>query len=211
MSELLIATTNPGKFDQLGDALRSLGLELRNLTDYQCSDDIVVEENGKTALENAQIKATIYAQQLGVTALAMDSGLHLVGLPDEFQPGIHVRRIYGGGDYSRPSDEALLAYYSGLITGLGGKANGEWEFAVCIATPSGEVFETTLISPRSFVGKPSLRKVSGYPMESLQIDPKTGKYIAEMTHEEKGRFWQEMIGERLCAFVRGVLAQLPKE
>jgi len=211
MRELIIATTNSGKFGQLGDALRPLNLVLKSLADFQGSDVIEVEEIGKTAVENARIKATAYAQQLDVTVLAMDSGLYLVGLPDEFQPGIYVRRIYGEGNYPRPSDGELLAYYTGLVSGLGGKADGQWEFAVCIATPTGQIFETALISPRSFVCKPCLKRVSGYPMESIQIDPKTGKYIAEMTTEEKSRFWQEMIGERLCAFVQETLMQLFNE
>jgi len=206
MRELLIATTNSGKLDQLGDALRPLNLALKNIADFQGSDGIEIEENGKTAGENARIKATVYALQLDVTTLAMDSGLYLAGLPDEYQPGIYVRRIYGRGNYPRPSDEELLAHYSGLVTGLGGKVEGQWEFAVCIATPTGQISETTLISPRSFVGKPSLRRVSGYPLESLQIDTKTGKYIAEMTRKEKSQLWQELIGERLCTFVQEALA-----
>ncbi|MBA7587353.1 dITP/XTP pyrophosphatase [subsurface metagenome] len=211
MKELLIATTNSGKFSQLRDALKPLNLALKSLADIQGSDDIEIEENGKTAHENAQIKATTYAQQLSITALAMDNGLYLTGLPDEFQPGIYVRRIYGEDDYPRPSDKELLAYYSGLVTGLGGKADGHWEFAVCIATPTGQIFEATLIEPRSFVSKPSLKSVSGYPIESLQIDPKTGKYIAEMTNDEKSLFWQELIGERLCTFVQETLERLSNE
>jgi XTP/dITP diphosphohydrolase len=211
MRELLIATTNSGKFAQLRDALRPLNLALKSLADFQGSEDIEIEENGKTAGENARIKATVYAQQLEVTALAMDSGLYLAGLSDEFQPGIYVRRIYGEGDYSRPSDRELLAYYTGLVAGLGGEADGRWEEAVCIAAPGGQIMETTLISRRSFVSKPSKKRVSGYPMESLQVDPKTGKYIAEMTGDEKSLFWQELIGERLCPFVEEALARLSKE
>jgi inosine/xanthosine triphosphate pyrophosphatase family protein len=208
MKALLIATTNPGKFSQLSDALKPLDLALRSLADMQEADATEVEENGKTAQDNAQIKATAYAQQLNIITLAMDNGLYLKGLDDALQPGIYVRRIYGEGNYPRPSDIELLAYYSGLIAGLGGKANGHWEFAVCIATPTGQIFETTLIQPRGFVSKPSLKIVSGYPIESLQIDPKTGKYIAEMTNDEKSLFWQALIGEQLCTFVQETLERI---
>lgn len=211
MTELLIATTNQGKFEQLRAALGPLNLDLRNLADYPGSAGIKIEENGRNAGENAHIKATRYAEELDLTSLAMDNGLYLAGLPDELQPGIHVRRIYGGGDYPRPSDEELLAYYSGLIAGLGGEAEGKWEFAVCIAAPGGQVFAASLISPRNFVSKPSLRRIPGYPMESLQIDPRTGKYIAEMTQEEKSRLWQDLIGEQLCAFVQKAITQLTEE
>ena len=202
MEELLIATTNPGKFSQLRDALGALNLALVRPDDLRGSDGIKIEENGRTAQENARIKAATYARQLNRIALAMDNGLYLAGLVDEFQPGIYVRRIYGGGDYPRPSDREMLAYYSGLIAGLGGEADGHWEFAICIATPAGRIFETTLIEPRGFVSRPCSQIVPGYPLESLQIDPKTGKYIAEMADDEKSRFWQALIGERLCSFVR---------
>lgn len=211
MKALLIATTNPGKFSQLSDALKPLDLTLRSLADMPGADALEVEESGKTAQENARIKATAYAQQLNVVTLAMDNGLYLAGLAGAFQPGIYVRRIYGEGDYPRPSDKELLAYYAGLIAGLGGKARGHWEFAVCIATPTGQVFETTLIQPRGFVSKPSPKIVTGYPMESLQIDPTTRRYIAEMTNDEKSLFWQALIGERLCTFVQETLERISDE
>ncbi len=208
MKELVIATTNAGKFSQLGAALNPLKLALKSLSDIQGADGIEIEENGKSARENARIKATTYARQLNRTVLSMDNGLYLTGLPDEFQPGIHVRRIYGAGDYPRPSDKELLAYYSGLIAGLGGQADGCWEFAVCMATPTGQIFETTLTQPRNFVSKPGLKMVSGYPLESLQIDPKSEKYIAEMTDDEKRLYWQELIGKKLCMFVQETLERL---
>ena len=112
-----------------------------------------------------------------------------------------MRRIYGEGDYKRPSDEELLAYYSDLITSLGGKTEGHWDVAVCLVTPLGQVFETAWISERIFVSKPSQNRVVGYPLESLQIDPQSGMYIADMTNGAKRLFWQKLIGQQLCTFV----------
>lgn len=211
MPELLIATTNTGKFCQLRDALQPLDLVLKSLSDIPASDHIALAETGQTVQENARLKGLTYARQLNMTVLAMDNGLYLTGLPDELQPGMYVRRIYGDGDYPRPSDQELLAYYTGVVTGLGGQADGWWEFAVCFATPAGQMFETTVIQPRRFVSRPSFRLVPGYPLESLQIDSQTGKYIAEMTNDEKRVFWQALIGERLCKFVREALERFSKE
>ena len=93
MNELVIATTNPAKLQQMRDALEPLDLCLSSLDDYPDMDKICIQENGKTAQENARIKATTYACELNATVLSMDSSLYLVGLPDINQPGIFVRRI----------------------------------------------------------------------------------------------------------------------
>jgi inosine/xanthosine triphosphate pyrophosphatase family protein len=208
MRDLLIGTTNPGKFNQLRDALSPLNLTLRELSAFQGASSLHIEESGKTARENARIKATTYARELGIDTLAMDSGLYLAGLPEELQPGIKVRRI-GGEDHSiRATDKELLDHYSGLIAGLGGKTEGYWEFAVCITTPTGQVFESTLIEHRQFVSTPYDRIDPGYPLESLQIDPSTGNYIAEMSSSERAIFWQRLIGRRLCLFVQKTFEQL---
>jgi hypothetical protein len=91
-----------------------------------------------------------------------------------------------------------------MIERLGGTSEGYWEFAVCLANQDGDVFEHTIVSHRMFVSQPSPVVIPGYPLESLQIEPKSGKYISEMTTEEQTSFWQLMIGKELCAFVRSV-------
>ena len=133
----------------------------------------------------------------------MDNALYLDGLDGTLQPGINVRRI--PDSIGRPTDDELRDYYSKLIGGLGEKINGRWEFAVCIAKSNGDIYETTIISPRIFTAKPSANAVSGYPLESLQIEPQSGKYISDMNQEEQDRFWQEAIGTELCRFVSSVI------
>jgi len=98
----------------------------------------------------------------------------------------------------------MIEYYSKLIDSLGGKAEGYWEFGICIATPGGEYKETTIKSPRNFVSTPTTNRQAGYPLESIQIDPTTNKYIADMTQDEQDIFWQQAIGEKLLEFVKSV-------
>ncbi len=83
--------------------------------------------------------------------------------------------------------------------------NGRWEFGVCVADPDGRVWETTIISPRIFTSTRSSKVVVGYPLESLQIDPESGRYISELSEEEHATFWQCMIGSTLAAFVRTIM------
>ena len=47
----------------------------------------------------------------------MDNNLYIEGLPDEKQPGTHVRRING----KELNDEEMIEYYSKLGNEYGGK------------------------------------------------------------------------------------------
>ena len=200
MKKLIIGTANEAKVKQIRGALASMGIEVTGVAGKELLPQIV--EDGKTSLENARKKATAYAKALGEVVLSMDNGLYLDGLRDEEQPGLNVRRLPGRS--GRPSDEDLLAYYSGVINRLGGKVKGHWEFGICVANPEGRTWETTIISQRVFVGVPSPKSVPGYPLESIQTDPETGKYISEMSQEEQDFFWQKAIGKKLCEFIQSI-------
>ena len=53
------------------------------------------EETGKNAIENAYIKAKTYYDKTKIISIGMDNNLYIEGLPEEKQPGTHVRRING--------------------------------------------------------------------------------------------------------------------
>lgn len=201
MKEILFGTTNEAKIKQIRGALAPANIGVKGLTDAELAPDI--KENGKTAIENACKKAVAYAKSFGEPVFAMDNALYINGLTREKQPGLNVRRT-GGGYPERLSDEQMLEYYSQLITGLGGRVNGYWEFGMCIATPKGKTWKTVIKSLRVFVGKPSKIIIAGYPLESIQIEPVSGKYISEMTQEEQNIFWQTSIGKPLLEFVQSV-------
>jgi len=135
--------------------------------------------------------------------LSTDNALYFNDLASDKQPGLNVRRIKGR-DY-RASDEELLAYYSSLIKELGDKVNGYWEFGICLAYPDGKTQEIIIKSPRIFVSHLSPKIIEGYPLDSIQIDPETNKYISEMTLEEQSDFWQKTIGQELCSFIKDYL------
>jgi len=200
MKELLVGTTNPAKLLQIRGALGLGNIEVRGITDKSVLP--IVAEDGETACENANKKAIAYAKALNQPVLSMDNALYIDGLSPEKQPGLNVRRIEGAQD--RLTDQEMLKYYSNLISGLGGKANGYWEFGVCIATPEGRNWNKVIKSPRVFVARPSEKVVEGYPLESIQIDPVSGRYISEMTQEEQDSFWQNAIGKALLDFVLSV-------
>ena len=197
---LIVGTKNNAKIGQIKSALKSLDIDIKGLPEIDFQE---VKENGLTALENARSKAIFYSASIGLPVLSTDNALYFNDLASDKQPGLNVRRIEGQDD--RASDEELLIYYSSLIKELGDKVNGYWEFGICLAYPDGKTKEMIMKSPRIFVSQPSNSVIEGYPLDSIQIDPKTNKYISEMTQEERDNFWQKTIGQELCHFVKDYL------
>lgn len=195
--ELVFGTKNTAKIDQVQDALDGLNITVRGIHEF----GVVVpevEEDGATVVENARKKATAYAQVMGRTVFSMDNALYFDGLSDEDQPGLHVRRING---HQASTDEEMVRYYAEFLRNHEGQLGGWWEYAIALGQPDGTSVGDVITSRRQFVAEPSKVIVEGYPLESIQIDPKTGKYIAEMTLAERAKFWQDEIGEPLKAFV----------
>lgn len=197
MKEIVIGTGNPAKKKAVQSALAPLGILVKGSDDLGLALDIT--EDGSTAQENARKKSLAYARAAGQPVLSIDNALYLEGLPADEQPGINTRRVPGHA--GRASDEELLAHYAQKIGELGGRIDGYWEYAVCLATPDGRVFETTFLVYRKFVSQPGPNRVAGYPLESIQIEPESGKYIADMPEAEQDAFWQKGIGKQLCDFV----------
>ncbi|MBA3441316.1 MAG: XTP/dITP diphosphatase [Pyrinomonadaceae bacterium] len=90
-SELLIATRNTGKVQEIAAHLAGLPLRLRSLREF--ANIAEVNETGRTFAENAQIKARSYADQTGLPTLADDSGLEVDALNGA--PGIFSARYAG--------------------------------------------------------------------------------------------------------------------
>jgi hypothetical protein len=85
---------------------------------------------------------------------------------------------------------------------MGDKIDAYWRYAFALARPDGACVSFTHDTPRIFVSTPSEKRVEGYPLESLQIDPVSGKYISDMSPDEVAIFWQNSIGTSLVKFVQ---------
>ncbi len=104
MTELLIATKNGGKIKELEKMLAGLPIQLRNLNEFP--DVIEPEETGLTFTENACLKATFYARQTGIRAVADDSGLEVEIWNGA--PGIYSARYAGENASEAERIEKLL-------------------------------------------------------------------------------------------------------
>lgn len=68
-----MATTNRSKIDQIKGALSGIGVSVVGVENKDLLPE--VDENGKTALDNARKKALAYAKALGRVVLSMDNAL----------------------------------------------------------------------------------------------------------------------------------------
>ena len=116
----LLATTNKAKIRYYGTKLKDKGIDIVTLNDLNINVD--VDENGKNPIENAIIKATAYNNLSNMATIALDEGLFLENVPDNVQPGTHVRRVNG----KRLNDKEMIEYYIALVNkyGKNGKLPG---------------------------------------------------------------------------------------
>ena len=101
--QLLIATTNVGKREEILDLLKGLPLEL--VTPADISLDMDVEENGSTYLENARLKAQAFCRASQLPTLADDTGLEVQALNG--QPGLRSRRLPATREPAMPNGAAI--------------------------------------------------------------------------------------------------------
>jgi len=104
VTELLVATTNRGKFAEVETYLKHLPLKIIPL--QSLGNSPVVIEDGTTYEENALKKATTLAEYSGYLTLADDSGLEVDALNGA--PGIYSARYSGEEGDDQKNNEQLL-------------------------------------------------------------------------------------------------------
>lgn len=180
--KLLYGTGNPAKLDAMKSRLEDLGIELIGLNDL-IADGITVpnvSEDGDTPLQNARQKATAYYEAFKVPVFSCDSGLYFDNVPDEVQPGVHVRIING----KRLSDEEMMEYYAELVRQYG-KLTARYRNAICFVKDENHIYEAMEPSMESEkfiltdIPHSKVRK-RGFPLDSMSIDIKTKKYFYDL-------------------------------
>ena len=179
MLKILYGTTNKGKLQAMEKSVRQLDIEIIGLNDLNCKLPLI-EECGRTPLENAEIKARAYFEEFHIPVFSCDSGLYFDELTDEEQPGIHVRRVNG----KELNDDEMIQYYSTLAGKYGGKITGRYRNAIYFILDENHHYLSMDMSiatePFVLVTKPHVKRVEGFPLDSLSIDIETGKYYYDI-------------------------------
>lgn len=179
MKKVLFATNNPAKIKRFKDALQAHDIDLISIKDLDENDKVKLNEDGKNAIENAYKKAKPYYDKLKIPTIAMDDNLYLDGVPDEIQPGTHVRRV-GGKELT---DEEMITYYTGLVEKYGKDYNGEkrlyatWKYGLVILDDNDERYDYEWEWSRFYyVSKKNPDYEKGYPLGAISKYIKNDEY-----------------------------------
>ena len=156
------------------------------LTSWE-DDAVTLSEMGIAAqspLENARLKAKGYYEAFHIPVFSCDSGLYFDNVPDEIQPGVHVRNVNG----KRLSDDEMIDYYSGLVK-IYGNLVARYKNAICFVMDDTHMYEAMEPSMESekfiLTDKPhsTIRK-EGFPLDSISLEINTNKYYYDLPEDK---------------------------
>ncbi len=174
--KIVLATHNIGKVKEMQAMLDPFGVTVLSADDLKLSEP---EENGKTFIENAKIKALCAAKEANMPALADDSGLCVHALDN--RPGIYSAR------YNEPKKNGFMYAMEKLNEELGDQKDRSAHFscAIVIAWPDGQTEEFEGKVNGTLCWPPKGEKGFGYdPMfvpDGYQLS------FAELPAEEKNK------------------------
>ncbi|EAZ90826.1 RdgB/HAM1 family non-canonical purine NTP pyrophosphatase [Crocosphaera chwakensis] len=167
--QLIVATSNPGKLQEMQDYLIGFDWNLQLKP-----SEIDIEETGQTFMENAILKASQTAKHLGKWAIADDSGLAVEALNGS--PGLYSAR-YGNSDQER---------IERLLNELGNNDNRKAQFvcAIAIARPDGSIaLQSEGICQGEILKTP--QGTQGFGYDPIFYVPPYQQTFAQMTPELK--------------------------
>lgn len=202
MNSLLIATTNPGKFNEIKLFLKDLPLNLLSIKDIGIADE--PSEDGLTFEENAIIKAKFYFEKTSLPVIADDGGIEI----DYFngEPGVKSKRWIEGKE---TSDEELIAYTLEKMRGLPRAQRGaQLHTVVALVLPNGKTY-TEDGKIRGIIAEKAGNYTKGYPYRSLFFLPQIKKFydhnaLTKKEYEKYGHRGRAI--KRLIPYIkRGIL------
>jgi len=193
--ELVLATRNRHKGEELAALLGDLGIGIRTLDEFPEMPEVI--EDGETCEANAIKKARAVSKATGLMAVADDTGLEVDALGG--RPGVYAARYAGEHATYEDNWRKLLQELSGVPRN---RRTARFMTVAAMALPSGEVQVTTGQLEGVISEEPAGARGFGY--DPVFFVPELGKTLAELSAEEKNR-----ISHRAKAFaqVREILGK----
>ena len=176
--ELVLATTNPDKQEELVSLLCDLGYTIRTMDEFDSVPRVI--EDGETCQANAMKKATALARHTGMLALADDTGLEVEALGG--RPGVYAARYAGEEATYEDNWRKLLRELEGVPAD---KRVARFRTAVAIAEPSSQVEVVEGVLDGRITESPSGAQGFGY--DPVFLVPELGKTLAQLTLEQKNK------------------------
>ena len=188
MKEIVLATRNRHKGEELASLLGDAGIRIRTLAEFPSAPE--VEEDGETCEANAIKKAAEIARATGVTSVADDTGLEVDAL--QGRPGVYAARYAGEHATYEDNCRKLLRELTGVSSA---KRKARFLTVAAIAFPSGHVHVTQGSLEGLITEQPVGDRGFGY--DPVFFVPEFNKTLAQLTIEEKNR-----ISHRAKAFAQ---------
>jgi XTP/dITP diphosphohydrolase len=186
--ELVLATRNRHKQDELAALLGNLGIRIRTLDEFPEAPEVI--EDGETCEANAIKKARAIADATGLPAVADDTGLEVDAL--EGRPGIFAARYAGEGATYEDNYRKLLHKLAGVPHE---RRAARFVTVAAIAFPTDGVQVARGVLEGLIAEAPSGTQGFGY--DPIFVVPELGQTLAQLSAEQKNR-----ISHRAKAFAK---------
>jgi XTP/dITP diphosphohydrolase len=174
--DLVIATTNAGKFREFVTLLANVPVTLRSLADFPGAPE--VEEKGDTYAENAAMKAVAICRWTGRPALADDSGLEVDALSGA--PGVRSARYAGTEQDSGANIDKLLQALRGVASA---HRTARFRCVIAVARMDGAVVTAEGCCEGRILE--AARGARGFGYDPIFFYPPAGRSFAELPAASK--------------------------
>lgn len=186
--ELVLATRNRHKVEELVALLGGLGITIRSLDEFPGAPDVV--EDGVTCEANAVKKARAIAEFTGLPAVADDTGLEVDALGG--RPGVYAARYAGEGATYEDNCRKLLQELAGVPRE---RRTARFLTVAAIALPSDGVRVAQGLLDGVIAEEAS--GTLGFGYDPVFFVPELGKTLAQLPADHKNR-----ISHRAKAFIQ---------
>ena len=176
--ELVLATGNPHKQQELKNLLADVGIKILSLKDFPGVP--VIEEDGRTCRENAMKKAGKIAQFTGHWALADDTGLEVDAL--EGRPGVYAARYAGEQATYEDNCRKLLKEMEHVPPG---RRSARFITVMALSNPAGEMEVVEGLLPGQITQQ--FQGTQGFGYDPIFFVPELGQTLAELSLDKKNQ------------------------
>jgi XTP/dITP diphosphohydrolase len=174
--ELVLATRNRHKGEELAALLGGLGITIHTLDEFPDAPDVV--EDGDTCEANAIKKARAIAAFTGLPAVADDTGLEVDALGG--RPGIYAARYAGENATYKDNCQKLLRELRGIPRE---RRAARFLTVAAIALPSGDIRVAQGTLDGVIVEQAS--GTLGFGYDPVFFIPELGKTLAQLSADHK--------------------------
>jgi hypothetical protein len=186
MMKVFLGTTNAGKIERYKNLLAATGLEVEVFTPTDLGlKNILVEENGKTLAENAELKARAYLGKVDMPILTNDTGFWVEGEGFVDAP---KRIAIGGKEDGLTKDEignAMREFWQNIARKHGGRVDAAWIEAFTLLDPDGRMHKAETRRDVILTDTEFGKVHAELPLRGLYISKATGKPSVLHTKDEE--------------------------